>query len=59
MASRGHRSFAATFKLKVIQLAEEKGKHHASQVFKMDRCKISSLRKCLCLKFEFGFMVLG
>ena len=33
MASRGHRSFTEAFKLKVIQLAEDKGKHHASQVF--------------------------
>jgi len=40
MASRGHRSFTAAFKLKVIQLAEEKGKHHASQFFKVDRKRV-------------------
>jgi len=34
MVSRCHRSFTAAFKLKVIQLAEEKGKHHASEVVK-------------------------
>ena len=40
MASRGHRSFTAAFKLKVIQLAEEKGKHHDSQLLKVDRKRV-------------------
>ena len=39
-ASRGHGSFTTAFKLKVIQLVEEKGKHHACQVFKVDRKRV-------------------
>jgi transposase-like protein len=38
--SRGHRAYSAAFKLKVVQLAESKGKHHASKFFNVDRKRV-------------------
>jgi len=40
MASKTKRSFTASFKLKVVEVAEQKGKHLAAKAFNVDRRRV-------------------